>query len=45
MEDPWIALFDGSSTAALRGYETEEFPTSWIVEDGELHALPGPAST
>jgi hypothetical protein len=41
MEDAWIALFDGSSTAALRGYGEEAFPTSWVVEDGELHALPG----
>jgi len=41
MEGPWIALFDGSSTAALRGYGAEAFPASWAVEDGELHALPG----
>ena len=41
MEGPWIALFDGSSTAALRGYGAEDFPTSWVVEDGELHAVPG----
>ena len=41
MEGPWIALFDGTSTAALRGYGAEVFPTSWVVEDGELHALPG----
>ena len=41
MEGPWIALFDGSSTAALRGYGAEAFPPSWVVEDGELHALPG----
>ena len=41
MEGPWIALFDGMSTAALRGYGAEDFPTSWVVEDGELHALPG----
>ena len=41
MEDRWIALFDGSSTAALRGYGEEAFPTSWVVEGGELHAVPG----
>jgi hypothetical protein len=41
MEGPWIALFDGSSTAALRGYGAEGFPTSWVVEDGELHAVSG----
>ena len=41
MEGPWIALFDGSSTAGLRAYGAEEFPPSWVVDDGELHALPG----
>lgn len=41
MDDAWITLFDGSSTAALRGYGGESFPPSWVVEDGELHALPG----
>ncbi len=41
MEGPWIALFDGTSTAALRGYGSDAFPTSWVVEDAELHALPG----
>ena len=42
VDDTWIALFDGSSTAALRAYGGEAFPDSWVVEDGELHALPGP---
>jgi len=41
MEDAWIALFDGSSAAALRGYGEDSLPASWVVEDGELHALPG----
>ena len=42
VEDPWIDLFDGGSTAALRGYGQESIPDSWAVEGGELHALPGP---
>ena len=42
VEHAWIALFDGSSPAALRGYGGEALPDSWVVEDGELHALPGP---
>ena len=42
VEDAWITLFDGSSAAALRAYGGESLPASWIVEDGELHALPGP---
>ena len=29
--DGWIALFDGSSTAALRGYGQDSFPPSWDV--------------
>lgn len=37
----WIVLFDGESTAALRGYGEDEFPTSWVTAGGELHALPG----
>ena len=41
MEDRWIALFDGSTTDALRGYGEDAFPASWVVEEGELHALPG----
>jgi Domain of Unknown Function (DUF1080) len=41
MADGWMALFDGSSTAALRGYGEDDFPASWEVQDGELHALAG----
>ena len=38
----WISLFDGVSTAALRGYGQDAFPESWVVEDGALRAVPGP---
>ena len=41
MGSGWTVLFDGSSTAALRGYGTNSLPTSWVVEDGALHAIPG----
>lgn len=41
MTDDWIVLFDGSSTAALRGYGQESFPASWLIEDGELRTVPG----
>jgi hypothetical protein len=37
----WISLFDGTSTAELRGYGQDSFPASWVVEDGELRAVPG----
>ncbi|OZI06625.1 hypothetical protein BWI93_18930 [Siphonobacter sp. BAB-5385] len=33
----WIYLFDGKSTAALRGYRMQTFPTdAWKVEEGAL---------
>ena len=42
--DDWIGLFDGTSADAWRGYGQDSLPTSWAVEDGELHALPGPGT-
>ena len=42
MADGWTNLFDGTSTAALRGYGQDTFPAGWVVEDGELRAVPGP---
>jgi hypothetical protein len=39
--DGWIALFDGSSTAALRGYGQDSLPPSWVVDNGELRTVPG----
>ena len=36
-EEEWIALFDGSSTDAWRGFKKEELPEGWsIQEDGTL---------
>ena len=32
----WRTLFDGTSTAAWRGYQTDSFPSGWAVEDGSL---------
>ncbi len=37
----WIDLFDGTSTAELRGYGQDSFPASWVVEAGELRTVPG----
>ena len=38
----WQILFDGTSTAGLRGYGMAEFPADrWIVADGELRTIPG----
>ncbi|MBT8486619.1 MAG: DUF1080 domain-containing protein [Phycisphaerales bacterium] len=38
----WTVLFDGSSTAAWRGYRRAGFPESgWIIEDGSLRVVAG----
>jgi hexulose-6-phosphate isomerase len=37
----WIALFDGKSTDAWKGYNQDGFPASaWTVANGELRSLP-----
>ncbi|MEM7551331.1 MAG: DUF1080 domain-containing protein [Bacteroidota bacterium] len=33
----WILLFDGETPGAWRGYQKENFPAAWNVEDGALH--------
>jgi hypothetical protein len=40
----WETLFDGKSTDKWRGYKKDEFPSSWKVEDGALHTVPGNGS-
>jgi len=35
----WIVLFDGKSTAALRGYKMEGLPDCWKVTDGTLQTV------
>ena len=35
-DNGWQALFDGDSADAWRGYNEEEFPDTWGVEDGML---------
>jgi hypothetical protein len=37
----WTALFDGKSTDAFRGYNSDKFPEGWAVEGKVLHVLPG----
>jgi hypothetical protein len=32
----WRPLFDGTSLAAWRGYQTQEMPKGWSIEDGVL---------
>ncbi|HEX6132642.1 MAG TPA: DUF1080 domain-containing protein [Longimicrobiales bacterium] len=35
-QEGWIALFDGTSTDAWRGYNREDLPAGWRVVDGAL---------
>jgi hypothetical protein len=32
----WRSLFDGTSTAAWRGYKSQTFPAGWTIVDGVL---------
>lgn len=38
-DDTWITLFDGTSTDGWRGYNAEELPEHWVIEDGTLKSL------
>ena len=35
--DGWILMFDGETSDGWRGYNREDFPEGWVVEDGTLH--------
>ena len=35
-DSAWQILFDGSSTAAWRGYQMADFPAGWQIQDGAL---------
>jgi len=37
----WIALFDGTSLDAWRGYRRSDMPSAWQVRDGTLAFVPG----
>jgi len=40
--EKWIPLFDGKSTAQLRGYKMDDFPDqAWKIEDGALATQTG----
>jgi hypothetical protein len=35
--DGWITLFDGKTFTGWRGYNREDVPKSWIIDDGAIH--------
>ena len=37
----WTVLFDGETLDGWHGYNREDVPTGWSVEDGTLHFTPG----
>jgi hypothetical protein len=40
--DGWTVLFDGSSTAAWRGYKRADFPAdAWVIDGNTLKTVPG----
>lgn len=34
--DEWITLFDGKTFDGWRGYERDDMPTAWTIEDGAI---------
>lgn len=37
----WVTLFDGSSLEQWRGYQRDDVPSGWRIEDGALTFAPG----
>ena len=35
--DGWITLFDGKTLNGWRGYDREDVPAAWVVDDGAIH--------
>ncbi|MDR2120716.1 MAG: DUF1080 domain-containing protein [Tannerella sp.] len=35
--DGWITLFDGKTFKGWRGYNREDVPSAWIIDDGAIH--------
>lgn len=40
-ESKWVTLFDGSDMEHWRGYQQEEVPDDWSIDDGALHTQAG----
>ena len=38
-DNDWTSLFNGKSTEGWRGFNKEEIPAGWVVEDGTLKSL------
>ncbi len=37
----WKTLFDGTNTDSWRGYNKQELPAGWVIEDGSLYRKAG----
>jgi hypothetical protein len=37
IEEGWILMFDGETTAGWRGYNRADFPEEWGIDDGALY--------
>jgi hypothetical protein len=35
--DGWITLFDGKTFKGWRGYNREDVPSAWVIDDGAIH--------
>ena len=36
-KDGWITLFDGKTFNGWRGYDREDVPAAWVIDDGAIH--------
>ena len=36
-KDGWITMFDGKTFNGWRGYDREDVPAAWVVDDGAIH--------
>jgi hypothetical protein len=40
-DENWLVLFDGTSTEHFRGFQSDEVPERWVIQDGTLHYVGG----
>ncbi len=37
IEEGWILMFDGETSDGWRGYNRNDFPEGWVIEEGTMH--------